>query len=62
MDEHRANGMTERHLIEEIAERQRDAALDLAATQKAVAILRKGGGEGATGAPVGEAEPLRNAP
>ncbi len=28
---------------EEIAERQRDAALDLAATQKAAAILRKGG-------------------
>lgn len=28
---------------EEIAERQRDAELDLAATQKAVAILRKGG-------------------
>jgi hypothetical protein len=38
--------MTERHLIEEIAERQRDAALDLAATQKAVAILRKGGAKG----------------
>lgn len=28
---------------EEIAERQRDAALDLAATEKAAAILRKGG-------------------
>ncbi len=28
---------------DEIAERQRDAALDLAATQKAAAILRKGG-------------------
>lgn len=28
---------------EEIAERQRDAVLDLAATQKAAAILRKGG-------------------
>lgn len=28
---------------EEISERQRDAALDLAATQKAAAILRKGG-------------------
>ena len=28
---------------EEIADRQRDAALDLAATQKAAAILRKGG-------------------
>lgn len=28
---------------EQIAERQRDAALDLAATQKAAAILRKGG-------------------
>ena len=88
---------------DEIAERQRDAALDLAATQKAAAILRKGGrrgtpghrrragrihprftgtdllphGEGspiypghqganlgrrAAGAPVGETEPLRNAP
>jgi hypothetical protein len=28
---------------EEMAERQRDAALDLAATQKAAEILRKGG-------------------
>jgi hypothetical protein len=28
---------------EEIAERQKSAALDLAATQKAAAILRKGG-------------------